>query len=58
MQLFSTADKDFLCVEPVSNANDGFNLCAAGIEGHGVRVVGPGDRLAGQVRLACAMQSG
>ena len=58
VQLFSTADEDFLCVEPVSNANDGFNLCAAGIDGHGVRVVGPGDRLAGQVRLACAMQSG
>ena len=58
VQLFSTADEDFLCVEPVSNANDGFNLCAAGIDDHGVRVVGPGDRLAGQVRLACAMQSG
>ena len=57
VQLFSTADEDFLCVEPVSNANDGFNLYSAGIEGHGVRVVVPGDRLAGQVRIACVLQS-
>jgi aldose 1-epimerase len=51
VQLFALADQDFLCVEPVSNANDGFNLLAAGIDGHGVRVLQPGERLAGEVRL-------
>ena len=51
VQLFSTADADFLCVEPVSNANDGFNLMAAGVEEHGVQVLAPGQRLAGAMRL-------
>ena len=50
-QLFSTADEDFLCVEPVSNANDGLNLMAAGVAGHGVRALVPGERLAGTVRI-------
>ncbi|MGD9510576.1 MAG: aldose 1-epimerase [Geminicoccaceae bacterium] len=51
VQLFSTADEDFLCVEPVSNANDGFNLMAAGIEQHGVQLLAPGQRLAGAMSL-------
>jgi aldose 1-epimerase len=52
VQLYALADDDFLCVEPVSNANDGFNLLAAGVAGHGVRVLGPGERLEGEVRLS------
>jgi aldose 1-epimerase len=51
VQLFSTADANFLCVEPVSNANDRFNLLAAGATGHGVTVLAQGERLAGAVRL-------
>lgn len=51
VQLFSTAGEDFLCVEPVSNANDGFGLMAAGVEGHGVEILTPGEQLAGAVRL-------
>lgn len=38
-----TAVPGWLCVEPVTNANDGFNLAAAGAEGHGVMVVEPGE---------------
>lgn len=57
VQLYSTAGEDFLCVEPVSNANDGFNLLAAGIDGHGVRVLAPGERLAGAVLLG-VLQAG
>lgn len=40
--------RDFFAVEPVSNANDGFTLRALGVDGHGVRVVEPGDRLAAE----------
>lgn len=57
VQLFSTANEDFLCVEPVSNANDGFNLLAAGVAGHGVEVLAPRKRLAGAVRLG-VLQAG
>ena len=51
VQLYATADDDFLCVEPVSNANDGFNLLAAGMAGQGVQILAPKERLAGAVRL-------
>jgi aldose 1-epimerase len=32
----------FIAVEPVTNANDGFNLCDQGQDGHGVLVLAPG----------------
>ncbi|MFO1046349.1 MAG: aldose 1-epimerase [Geminicoccaceae bacterium] len=57
VQLYATADDDFLCVEPVSNANDGFNLLAAGVAGHGVEILAPKKRLAGAVRLG-VLQAG
>lgn len=57
VQLYATADDDFLCVEPVSNANDGFNLLAAGVTGHGVQILAPKNRLAGAVRLG-VLQAG
>ena len=43
--------QDFFCVEPVSHANDGFNLLARGVDGTGVRVLAPGQTLAGTIRL-------
>jgi aldose 1-epimerase len=45
-------ERDYFCVEPVSHANDGFNLLERGVEGTGVRVLAPGERLAGTVRFA------
>ncbi len=33
----------WICVEPVTNANDAFNLDQRGINGTGTRVLGPGD---------------
>jgi aldose 1-epimerase len=45
------ADEDFFCIEPVSNANDGFNLFDRGVSGTGVRVLAPGETLAGTVRF-------
>jgi aldose 1-epimerase len=43
--------ENFFCVEPVSNANDGFNLHDRGVAGTGVRVLAPGERLAGTIRF-------
>lgn len=45
---------DFFCVEPVSNANDGFNLFARGVADTGVRVLAPGETLAGRIRFQAA----
>lgn len=39
--------ESFVAVEPVTNANDGFNLMARGIEGTGVKVLAPGESLRG-----------
>lgn len=39
--MFSPQDKPFYAVEPVTNANDGFNLFAQGIAGSGVFVLQP-----------------
>ncbi len=37
--------ESFVAVEPVTNANDGFNLLARGVEETGVKVLEPGERL-------------
>ena len=43
--------QDFFCIEPVSHVNDGFNMLERGVEGTGVRVLAPGQTLAGTIRL-------
>ena len=45
--LFAPEGKPFYAVEPVSNANDGFNLHDAGIQGSGVFVLNPGEETNG-----------
>jgi aldose 1-epimerase len=52
LQIYSPCDYPYVCVEPVSNANDGFNRAAAGVAGHGVVTLDPGRRLTGRVGLA------
>jgi aldose 1-epimerase len=47
-------ERDFFCVEPVSHANDGFNLHDRGVENTGVRVLAPWDSLMGAVRFRIA----
>lgn len=42
---------DYLCVEPVSHVNDGFNLAAAGVTNTGVVTLAPGETLSGQIRF-------
>jgi aldose 1-epimerase len=44
-----TAPDGTLAIEPVSNATDGFNLFANGVEGTGVRVLQPEEGLHGRV---------
>jgi aldose 1-epimerase len=41
-----TGEPGWVCVEPVTNANDGFNLLARGEPGSGVLVLAPGERVA------------
>jgi aldose 1-epimerase len=40
-----------LALEPVTNATDGFNLFAKGIEGTNVRILEPGQTLEGKIRI-------
>jgi aldose 1-epimerase len=41
-----------LAVEPISHCTDGFNLLARGVENTGVKVLEPGEKLTGWVRLS------
>ena len=43
--LFSPEGKEFFALEPVTNANDGFNLLAQGDKNCGVVVLEPGETL-------------
>ncbi len=40
-----TGEPGWMAVEPVTMANDGFALAARGVPGHGVTLLGPGERL-------------
>ena len=44
-------DYPYVCVEPVTDANDGFNRAALDVPSHGVVVLEPGRRLAGTVTI-------
>ncbi len=51
LQIYSAWDYPYVCVEPVSNANDGFNRMAAGVHGHGVRILEPGRSIEGTIHI-------
>jgi aldose 1-epimerase len=51
LQIYSAWDYPYVCVEPVSNANDGFNRMAAGVPSHGIRVLEPNRSIEGTVRI-------
>lgn len=44
-------DPEWVCVEPVTMANDGFRLAAEGIDGHGVVTLAPQQSLAVEYRF-------
>jgi aldose 1-epimerase len=54
LQIYDAWDYPYLCVEPVSNANDGFNRMARGVAGHGVAILEPGRRLSGRLLIGLA----
>lgn len=47
LQLYAPWDDPFVCVEPVTNANDGFNRALWDVPGHGVVTLAPDETLAG-----------
>jgi aldose 1-epimerase len=49
--LYAPPNKDFFAVEPVTNANDGFNLSHHGVAGHGVFVLNPHDQRGGVAKI-------
>jgi aldose 1-epimerase len=49
--VYSPRDSDFLCIEPVTNVNDGFNAAANNIANTGVKTLRPGDNLELSVTL-------
>lgn len=53
--LYSPPGQDYFALEPVTHANDGFNLYAQGDENSGVRILKPGEHLATgmQIRIDC-----
>ena len=54
LQIYSAWDYPYVCVEPVSNANDGFNRAARGVACHGVVDLKPGETLLGGFRIAAS----
>ena len=52
LQVYSAWDYPFVCVEPVTNANDGFNRAALDVACHAVTELAPGARLAGTVTIS------
>ena len=50
--IFIPPGADFFCFEPVTNANDAFNLAARGVEDVGMVVLAPGETLEGTVNLS------
>ncbi len=43
--VWSPAGENFFCVEPVTNANDAFNLAARGVAGTGIKTLAPSESL-------------
>jgi aldose 1-epimerase len=52
LQIYAPCDYPYVCVEPVSNANDGFNRMAKDVPCHGVAVLEPGRTLSGHFTLS------
>lgn len=51
LQIYDPWDYPYICIEPVSNANDGFNRAALGVPGHGVHVLEAGQAISGRILI-------
>ena len=47
--IYTPAQEEFFCVEPVSNVTDAFNLMCRGYSGHGTKILLPGESFEGRV---------
>jgi aldose 1-epimerase len=54
LQVYSAWNYPYVCVEPVSNTNDGYNRMAAGVPSHGIRILEPNRSIEGTVRIFVA----
>ena len=51
LQIYDAWDYPYICIEPVTNANDGFNRAALDVPGHAVVVLEPGKSVAGRIAI-------
>ena len=51
LQIYDAWDYPYICIEPVSNANDGFNRAAGGVPGSAVAILEPGRSLAERITI-------
>jgi aldose 1-epimerase len=54
LQVYDAWSYPYVCVEPVTNANDGFNRAALDVPGHAVVTLAPAESLAGSMTIALA----
>ncbi|MEQ1769289.1 MAG: hypothetical protein ABL879_05565 [Devosia sp.] len=52
LQLYVPWYDDYVCVEPVTNTNDGFNRARAAVRNHGVVILGHGQSLSGSLSIS------
>ena len=52
LQIYDAWDYPYICIEPVTNANDGFNRATRNVPGHAVVELEPGKSLAGSFSIA------
>jgi aldose 1-epimerase len=52
LQVYDAWDYPYICIEPVTNANDGFNRAALGVVGHAVVDLAPGESTSGRIVIS------
>lgn len=58
LQIYDAWDYRYICIEPVTNTNDGYNRMAHDVPSHAVVVLEPGRSLAGSMSIAAGQASG
>ena len=53
LQIYDAWDYPYVCIEPITNANDGFNRAGRGVPGHAVVEHEPGRSLGGRIVVSC-----
>ncbi len=54
LQIYDAWDYPYICIEPVTNANDGFNRAALDVPSHAMAVLEPGKSLGGTMTIAAS----